>query len=71
MPWDTATGTLCGTLECYSDAVLAVAFSLNGRLVASGSRDMSVRHDGNGNADWRLWYEDTNGLGSSLGQNVE
>jgi hypothetical protein len=41
--WDTATGTVRGTLEGHSDAVYSVTFSPDGQLVASASGDETVR----------------------------
>ena len=38
-----ATGAVRGTLKGHSSLVKAVAFSLDGQLVASGSEDMTVR----------------------------
>jgi WD40 repeat protein/serine/threonine protein kinase len=41
--WDVATGRLKQTLHGHSAAVLSVAFSPNGSLLASGSRDHTIR----------------------------
>ena len=41
--WDAGTGAARGTLEGHSDCVWSVAFSLDGKLVASGSYDKTVR----------------------------
>ncbi|KAJ6028507.1 hypothetical protein N7540_004083 [Penicillium herquei] len=41
--WDTATGGLEQTLEGHSRSVHSVAFSRDGRLLASGSRNNIVR----------------------------
>ena len=41
--WDVATGKLVETLKGHSAAVQAVAFSPDGRTLASGSTDQTVR----------------------------
>jgi WD40 repeat protein len=41
--WDAGTGTLQQTLKGHSNAVSAVAFSPDGKRVASGSYDQTVR----------------------------
>jgi hypothetical protein len=41
--WDTATGTIKQTLEGHTGWVRSVAFSLDGRWLASGSVDKTVR----------------------------
>lgn len=41
--WDPVMGTLVQTLEGHLDAAFSVAFSSDGRLVASGWRDKLVR----------------------------
>ena len=41
--WDATTGTWKQTLEGHSDFVKAVAFSQNGKLLASASYDNTVR----------------------------
>ena len=41
--WNIDTGLCRSTLEGHSDSVFAVAFSPNGKLVASASNDFTVR----------------------------
>lgn len=41
--WDLATGELRRTLQGYTDAVNAVAFTPDGRYAVSGGRDRSFR----------------------------
>ncbi|SLM38950.1 wd40 repeat-like partial, partial [Lasallia pustulata] len=41
--WDAATGATLQTLEGHSDWIKAVAFSPDGKQLASGSYDMTVR----------------------------
>jgi len=41
--WDASTGAVLQTLEGHSDAVTAVAFSLDSRLLASASHDETVK----------------------------
>jgi COMPASS component SWD3 len=41
--WDVATGQEVRTLRGHTDSVRSVAFSLDGRRLASGSWDNTVR----------------------------
>jgi WD40 repeat protein len=41
--WNTETGSLQRALMVHSDLVWSVAFSRDGRLLASGSDDMTIR----------------------------
>ena len=41
--WDVASGQSLRTLEGHSDAVLAVAFSPDGKKLVSGSDDHTLR----------------------------
>ncbi|KAH7222682.1 uncharacterized protein BKA55DRAFT_488706, partial [Fusarium redolens] len=41
--WDTATGVASQTHIGHSSSANSVAFSLNGKQVASGSKDPTVR----------------------------
>ena len=41
--WDIATGKLEKTLKGHSDTVLSVAYSSNGEMLASGSRDRTIK----------------------------
>jgi len=41
--WGAATGAALQTLECHTDLVMAVAFSLDGKQLASASDDQTVR----------------------------
>ena len=41
--WNVETGACVRTLEGHSGMVLSVCFSPNGRMVASGSSDRTVR----------------------------
>lgn len=41
--WDVATATKIRTLEGHTDSVNAVAFSHNGKMIASGSNDNTLR----------------------------
>ncbi|KAH2583339.1 hypothetical protein KXV63_005929, partial [Aspergillus fumigatus] len=60
--WDPTTSILMQTLEGHSDSVWTVAFSQDGRLLASGSRDRTiklwdpaigaVKHTLEGHSDW-------------------
>jgi WD40 repeat protein len=46
MLWNAETGTALGMLKCHSDAVMAVALSPDGTLVASasGQNTVMLRH---------------------------
>jgi WD40 repeat protein len=41
--WDTTTGQETLTLQGHTDQVMSVAFSLNGKRLASASRDGTVK----------------------------
>jgi WD40 repeat protein len=41
--WDAFTGAVLQTLEGHSSYVQLVAFSLDGKIIASGSSDGTVR----------------------------
>src|SRR5581483_7666901 len=41
--WDVSTGEAKASLHGYTDAVLSLAFSPDGRALAAGSHDMTVR----------------------------
>ena len=43
MLWDVARGTLKTTLKGHANSVMAVAFSPDGKTVASGSADHTVK----------------------------
>jgi len=43
MLWDAATGAVLQTLKVHSTWVSSVAFSPNGKQLASGSGDSTVR----------------------------
>ena len=41
--WDTMTGDLQKTLVGYSESVMAIAFSLDGQQITSGSNDKTIK----------------------------
>ncbi|MGK3111543.1 WD40 repeat domain-containing protein, partial [Streptomyces mordarskii] len=54
--WDTDTGNVRITLKGHNDNVLAVAFSPDGKTLATGSRDDTAR----------LWDTDTGNVRITL-----